>query len=373
METRDVEAAKKSTKLKYPKPPVTQVLKERLHHLFNKKETPVSKEDLPPIDIGFYFSGHAAGAHGKFQTKDVADYDIFLMESVGWLPEDLETYRDVANGEISLREPSDDVIPKKEHAFVLEMLRNISDTGIAVGFWDVPEKSKEAKRARKTRDGTINSQVKTLQAVKTGNFDQAMQAERQGLQDSVGLYERDRYLISHFPQIIKEIIDSHPELEDKQSIKVLIGMGAGHAQIAREFKDAGYSVSKQYSEIPYYYPHSNAAIMQQLLGKEVSELQCAHAILEDFISVELDWPEFPRDSFDTITEFISHITRQFSLGEIQAWVEDTRGEKAQNLLKLLNAKGIDIPKTDDELSSATIKLRYANRNKKNVALESNKS
>lgn len=373
METRDVEAAKKSTKLKYPKPPVTQVLKERLHHLFNKKEAPVSKEDLPPIDIGFYFSGHTTGTHGKFQTKDIADYDIFLMEGVGWLHEDLETYRDVANGEISLKEPSEDFVPKKEHAFVRGMLRNISNTGVVVGYWDVPEGSKEAKRAIETRDGIIKTQVKILQALKTGNFDQAIQAERQQLQDTVHLHERDRYLISHFPQIIKELIDSHSELEDKQSIKVLIGMGAGHTQITREFKDAGYSVSKEYSEVPYYYSHSNAAVMRLLLGKDISELQCAHAILEDFIGLELDWSEFPEDSYDIQTEFITHVARQFSLGEIQSWVENTKGDKVQNLLTLLNEKGIGIPKTDDELNSATIKLRYANRDKNSLAPESSKS
>lgn len=305
---------------------------------------------LPNVEVIIYFGPHGTERHMKSVQRLLREADIYVPENHGWRNNDLRIMNMISNGQLAPSKVSfrDSTFASASRTEAKAIYRS----GKPVTFVD----EKEGKRAKLIE--TINEHFTMLTAmvlnpsVKPARITFAdIVSEKQKLLNEHGEYHgsREDSIVKEFTPAIRQVINDNPQLQGKETVKVLMSLGANHTRVSHLLRKMGYPVKRIFLTMPYIYAPMSEASRKVRFGKQVDTTMAARVILSDIIEHILINYKLDQNDFDKTNLLLRNIATQFSYVEIQTMVEEYWATNQDgNFMryfpkKIFEEKGIRIP------------------------------
>lgn len=232
--------------------------------------------------ITVFLGEHGTAEDVESLKKYFKECDVFIPEAIGWSDDNLNELRDISGGR---RLSSSFKTNFPEYAAALEALLFKSNKYIAL--IDIPL-NHPAIEGLSDWDSEYAEFLKTV----FGNFKKQQpmpfrQAHETFLQlcekDAVLLAQREHRLVSGFPKAMRDLLDTYPALQSKESINVLLAYGGLHTPLAHLLVREGFSVKMKMNTYdrsdPYCYSPLDQVVRAYRFGKRPTESEIAQGLV----------------------------------------------------------------------------------------------
>ncbi len=327
---------------------ISEEIREELSALFRGEA--FNGEKLPPV-----FLKISSGKHGTKEDADgikplLDEADVYVPEVFGWGKKDLSDFKKISQGEEV--EPS-------EYEFVKKTEEYLSGTKKAIMIIDVPMSEIRLLPEK------YNPREDVLWSLKETDYENAIDQSFEYIQSEaeIDTIHRESHMVEHFAEKLKKVIKDNPELQKKDSIKVLIVLGDAHSSIYYILKQiGGDNVTRDFRENP---SHNFTSETMRRIGfkKEIDDELKERVLCETiFRSSELPYflEEFCHDSSKK-EFFLRYLVSLFSREEMKSLFEqwkNTYGYSTDIILSFLKQKDITFPKTEEGLDTLLSQTPY---------------
>lgn len=320
-----------------------------------KNEVNKTKEG-PKIEIEIFYGPHITGKDAEGLAEKIKECDVFIPEMFGENKRTLDLLSDFSEGKISPRDyykkHGIDLgeIEEGSEPFLVALVNAIYNTHKLITLLDVPSGHPTYGRHEYLRELEFNFSMPFEKLVALHR--------RQGYEFANLQKDREQLILRRLLHFKKELArGAIPELRGKDSVKILLFLGAAHTGIYHELKKRGEAASRQFSHLPYTM--SEEVTRRLLFDKEVSD----DLIAKEFLGMLLDKmleKYMLGISFDTSLKikFTKKLTKLFSFEEIKNVFDKMRGKGgltesiAPELFSAIAQKGITFPKSEEEMKKA---------------------
>lgn len=229
--------------------------------------------DWPDMNVTFYFSAHANHLDMAGIEPYMKEADIFLYENaansdreVRYRKEDLQFLNALStNPSVSLQEIFKEYNvtgTTGEHR-----IRGAHGSGMAIGTIDIGNSPIEQRMVQR-----METAMHTV-TPGSGNYDEVLENYRYQLQMYGELQvERERMMLGNFEGVIKSLLESRPDMKDKENLNVLISMGSAHTTLRHKFTEAGIESDKHFSAgKTQSFDYEHELIRTYMYGRQPSE------------------------------------------------------------------------------------------------------
>ena len=186
--------------------------------------------------------------------------------------------------------------------------------------------------------------------------------------------QREKYMLSKLKPKIKDVLEIYPRLKDKQSINVLLILGAVHTRLHNQLKRSNQyeTVNREFNVIPFSYSFHDEARRRYLFSRPLTDTLLGRVFLENIFTFSFfdvrgfgSRPSFINEEVGSvkIESFKRKIISQFSFEEAREIFEKLKqGESAWQLFETkFVEKGIKIPSSEKELDEYLAKPMTKNQ------------
>ena len=239
--------------------------------------------DWPALDVTFYFSPHGNKADFERVIPLLDATDIYLYENVFGSKGVNAFLQRLSTAPLHSHETSANDASIGE-AFakgttwepVIDSIYNSQKIISSIDLRDTPEERGLADK--------VWQQVHLLPP-KAPTFDAALvqfteqKAELVKMQD-----ERESIMADRFEEEIEHILSVHPELKERENLKILISMGVFHTRLGHTFTMKGIPSNREFSSSPYVYNYRLELTRALAYAREPSKDLVERAYTEDLLS-----------------------------------------------------------------------------------------
>ncbi len=248
-------------------------LEQKTQKLFGKEW---KKEGLPDVRVDIFYSTHATKEDAVSLKELFEKSDVYIPEEVFWTKQLLEIMQKVSMGEVEPKRALKLIGYTPKHRFYDFALNNfemIFNSRKPITFADIPLNHPWVKKRRKWEEEKLEIQGKTFEAYldMLGNHLQNFSSLQK---------ERDEFIISQLPLKIKEILETNPELKEKEGLDVLMSLGSQHTGVFHELSEMSTDVKRTFHPMPHYYNFGTEVMRYYRFGKRPSGEVLARAFLE---------------------------------------------------------------------------------------------
>jgi hypothetical protein len=293
------------------------------------------EQDAQSIALEFRFAPHRNVEDMKGFEESLNKANVYIPEMNRWNAEILKNWRDVSTGK---KLPQD--VPYSSYV-QLEELEKIYNTNKIIEFIDLPyDHSIQAERedACKFFYQAINR--------RSWEFSEMVSDMRIYLEKFADVQvKREEYMASQIEKIKSEIFTNHPELADKEGIKILISLGSFHTWVYYDAKKKNSSTSRTFNEMPVVFDNQTELLRrlrfkkghEKISNEEVARLWLIYQIKTGHVETVNDSLLFGK--------YLRLAASKFSLKEIKSLFE----KDANNIKigKLLEEKGVEYPNNEE--------------------------
>lgn len=293
------------------------LLVEKIKKSYEKLKNP----ELPKVEVDIYFSRHQYPRDLDNFEELFNDCDILFPETTGWNEEIRHLYRLMAKGGPSIPGKKD----IDENKNFNSRLRHIfAESGKAIGFVDVPDDNPMQKKLNKSLEAIEEGQNSAKSFEEYRDF-----FCKKYLAKSQYETEREEFIVENFPEKMKEIFDTYPELKKKERVKVLLQLGYFHTGVDHLFRKKGLEGSRTFQDKKVLYDHLNELERAMRFGKKVDINLVNKAILEECLI----------DYRPSIVE--PKATEYETIESVRSLVNSFKDEEVENILRELFIKRND--------------------------------
>lgn len=281
--------------------------------------------EIPPFSVDIYYSAHASAEDVKDLAKKFSEADIYIpeqMHSKGTL----DTYQKVSDGIMEPVEAAKKMFGDSiQYGYALERLKIIYDSHKPINMVDLPI-DHELIEEYKELDHRPNLK----------NFEEDLKKTEIYLQKAAEFEKkREEYMLSQLEPAIRESIENHPGLQDKKQLKVLLSLGAYHTGLFHDMKQKGYSVEREFGELPVSFGYAGEAMRKHSFDKKVDDDLVAKSMLENLI-----WRNFKESILKLSTNSMANlksldkIVSKFSFEEVKNLFDKLKNkDEIKNVLR----------------------------------------
>lgn len=304
----------------------------------------------PKISVHIFHGVHERREDFDGLKEMLKAADIYMPEVVGWFPEILSTYRAISTGQINpelfLKEVSAVQLLKGWAYQSAGVFDAIYGTKIPISIADIPreheltylydmEKQPPFEFGSGSFMGTINSfkQFFENHAVLEG--------------------KREEFILEQIRVSVKELLNEYPQLRDKNELRVVMSLGAGHANLSNLSSKDNYRMTRSFSELPFLFGAGNEAVLRYKFGGKIDDGLVARAVLEEaFFQAYSPLIENMSVNTQQSIVFRRKIASQFNFEEIKGMFEGVSrfDELVPLLISNLHKKGIRMPRSQQEMN-----------------------
>lgn len=308
------------------------------------------REGEPEITIEFFFSPHLTAKDLVGLQERFNLCDVYVSEAAEFKPEEVLLADQIAKGKY--RPDALDVPPERRTALQQENAM-LFDSKKALVFIDIPEGNKLHVHSVKFRQQLLVAS----KAFCYQNFYQALDHAKMAIAENAKyIGGRDDYMADKLSKI-NLAIAKHPELKNKDKIRVLVVLGSAHADLPNKI-DSRFRVESSSSGKSDLL---DELTIKKIRNQEFSDELVAKALFEAILRQVMHREFLLINNSVFELKFARALMKHFSLAQIRdiskrtAW-EMNVGDGTKNgipvlevLRKLVEEIGkIDLPKSDDE-------------------------
>lgn len=308
-----------------------------------ESQQPLQESGNPKISINIFYGQHSTAKDIDGLSKAFAKADIYIPEFWTWRDRELQEYRSMANGVIEPKDVMGAMSPTEEMSFIYMHFKMIHNSKKPITIIDVPMDDVDNVFLTPHYEGIYMKET----------FNEALESKRQKIKHYAnGEKIREAYMQSHLLPKIQELLREYPVLMEKEDVRVLLFLGAGHTQLYHNLIRSGQNATRMFNEMPYVYDFTVEGIRRYAFGNEVNDLLAARIILEELFNNSFGLLLLQRIlNSEKRSNIRRKIIAQFSFEEAKDIFERIKqGEDRDKLFNTkLEEKGIKIPKTVQEL------------------------
>lgn len=191
----------------------------------------------------------------------------------------------------------------------------------------------------------------SLKSFKAGEFKSALKKMQKFVIDDAD-YElkREAIMKQGLKEKLKRFVKECPELRDKEEIKALLTLGATHTHLYKELKKENIPASREFTKWPFVFDHISEALREVLFlkTKKPNKVLLARGMVDAFT-----WRYFINEKVTSDTskavKASRKISSKLSLKDVKKISERMGENPKENITQALDAQGIKIPKTEQEM------------------------
>lgn len=252
------------------------------HHIdtVDTKENTTIQErhpDWPELDVSFYFSPHSHAENLK--QAPIAEADIYLYESVGVTQTERKDLQMTSDNHFDSLERNLERPPLKD-SFFGQQLREIHNSGIAMGSIDIPgDEDEHSSFLEELAQTDYSLPIEDTFAASLAALDKS------SMTIAKIEHQREQIMAKRFDNEIAQILAERPQLKDKLQLKVLIVMGSYHTRLRHALTERGIPSSREFpTPVPWVYSYSKELQRVHAYHKEPSLELIEKAWTECFIT-----------------------------------------------------------------------------------------
>jgi hypothetical protein len=193
-----------------------------------------------------------------------------------------------------------------------------------------------------------------------GSFDDRLEAIEQTAQRWADAQsKREDIMVERFETELASILHGHPELMGKESLRVVLSMGAAHTALGRKMEAAGITTERSLPQKPFVYSHFIEVERGMAHGLEPSRDLLARTYLSGFID------GFIGSSLDDAplqdrVRYVRRVVDSFNVDEIESIdrLKLTNSFSRSVMNRMIQEKGLEpIPNNATELKAAVQRIR----------------
>jgi len=326
---------------------IDEKTREELSALFRGGE--INGEKLPPVYLKLFSGPHGSAEDAEGMKPLLDEADVFVPEAYEWRYSLLHMFRDISRGEKN---------PQSGCGFSEQVKNYLFGTQKQVVIVDVPEEEAISHPELYPETDDI------IGRLKYSSYEEAPENffEDVAINARVDVINREAYMAKHFAEKIKETILRYPELQKKDTLKILMQLGRSHSAIYHLLKNIGGDhVSRDFR---YDMPLASESEMvrrvgfKKEVGRELKERALCEALIEDglfYLSSRLT------DNSAKKEFFLRYLSSQFSGKEMKELFEKRMnydGDPQDFILSVLEDKNISFPKNEKELDEMLAQTSY---------------
>ncbi|EKD65017.1 MAG: hypothetical protein ACD_50C00213G0005 [uncultured bacterium] len=229
------------------------------------------------VEIKFFNSKHRSAFDIKGLRDQLQEIDIYIPEVFGWESEYLSDLRKLSSGGTDVEQMLEHWGAKDQTNYERdrEFFEVINNSRKAITIIDVPGGHPLVDRA----DGSI------LPKIKFGSdFNESLNSMRDYLKNLSAIEkERGSYMLEHLKPKIQEVIDSNPELAEKEKLSILIDIGVANTHLYHDLKK-DFETSREISTMPMQFLYREEVMRRYIFDKLVDDELIARTVTEYLIS-----------------------------------------------------------------------------------------
>ncbi len=302
------------------------------------KNTVEQEIKSPQLSIDLFFSHHRTSEDFKGLRERVMQSDIYMPELVGWEQRDVDLFNVVSKGSVS---PEEAVGEGPARDAFLGILKAIHNSQKPIAFVDLSANDLNHRKAEEP----LNS-LRTV----FKDFEKNLDNMRNILINSAKLQkQREIHIASQIKPRVEEMINIHPELRNKNTLRVLLSLGYGHDPLFSRLQEEGVSLenNSRKSAVESDTSLFDEAYQQLVFGKSVDKGFLAKIFLENLFlnSGSLD------RNITKESKKIFMLTRKLFSDSSMEYAKEVfdRFKKQESLRKILEQKFGPLPKNEQEL------------------------
>lgn len=311
----------------------------------------LESKDLPPISIEILYAPHETAEDWKGFREALKRADVCVVECSGWSESYLKSLQNLSRGNLftylkkklerKVRGDYDD-----REKILIEEIYNSKKPVIII---DLPE------------GHPLVANRPPIEIILQGTFEDMLGQLRAKLKQRAE-YQRQRedYMIASLKTKLTELLEEFPELKGKSKIRLLITIGGIHVNLFASIKERiTPNVERSYGNKPAGYDSSAKALMRYMLNREVSDELIARTLLGHLTDLQFYARNLTMNNHKAAL-FENKLVSFFSVSDIKNFFEEFSkvppepekddSQSARELLfAKLSEKGIELPRTEDEL------------------------
>ena len=310
----------------------------------------------PRIEVEVFHSYH----HTAEDVRGLPDFmrriGIYVPEVVGWTPQKVDELNMISRGRVDKK-----VIRTTSHISEAQRAEHLALYGTKkpVTLVDLPAGYEARENEITTRFNSLTLLARQIiHSPQEGfrlDFDSIMKSAQGMLtRKSDANLQRENHIIEAFEPAIIEVIDTHPQLQRKDTVTVGLQLGVYHTRVSGEL-GRNFPVRRTFAKKPVIFTPVDQAERTILAGKPLDQTVLAKAVLTSILYHLVDDSNLGDDTNKEML-MIHKITSHFSYEDVQTLIEgylekgDTNHYKEHFQQAFLEAKGIAIPTTATELN-----------------------
>lgn len=222
----------------------------------------------PPLTWDIFFGHHQTKEDFEDFIATADNPDVFVMENAGWLEGAEALYQQISNGQAE-PERMDDLFDDKSSQ---------NDFSRAFADWiyekKLPVISMEADDKKKIKEiSNIHWKFikfnKKLDDIKIDTDYHEAVAEYSALlkEWASAEEEREKEILDYIPDKMAELLQTNPELRDKDDLKIKMFYGSFHTALSHELSAAGQNISREFQKDIMPFDLSIQALRYYRFGK----------------------------------------------------------------------------------------------------------
>ena len=312
--------------------------------------------DWPKLELSFYFANHAVKSDTENMAPLVAEADIILYEDVTRYEEYKAFFNQVATD--------------PEKAFENPIWKSVKDTDLEPMVMAMKGTNKVAatmdigKTVEEHEMAQALSDLVKRPVARVAEYSDAVRMFGEKCEEIAKLQsKREDVMVANFEEEIEQILASHPDLMQKNELKILASMGLYHTRLGHKFAEAGMKSGRHFSNKSYTYGYQNELVRSYAFHKEASnelmQRATAESIVAMYILHELKRREEVKS--EMITAYLRNAVTALTIEDMEDLYDAYRGGHLTTKLldRLLTSRGVyRLPRDKKELDYISEELHY---------------
>lgn len=289
-------------------------------------------ENIPKISLHFFSSPHGTELDAEGIQDRMKEADIFIPEISGWKYSTLEELKNISSGKKKN-------LDSKINPFFSPVIASLFESNVPVTIIDMPEEMKKR----------VENDLMKLKIPGNTSFEEAAEivSRVSKAESDIKHKEREKYMLSALGPKIAKVLDSRPELKQKEKINILITLGVAHTEIMKELSsDKGIETKKELRYSPTVFGFYAEMERRYDFGKEIPDSLKQKSLIEVLLS-NSSLKTFLHESKNSAAsmQFKRFLVNAFTEEELKALYEEKK-----NSQRILSEDRREFMKTEKALS-----------------------
>lgn len=241
--------------------------------------------DWPQLDVEFYFASHGNARDMEGVAPHLAETDILLYENTGRTPRVRKQF------DYASRNPAEDIetlidsgdykgTQLRGHS-IEPLMRGIYKTGKAIGTLDIGKSKSDVEL-----EAQAYREVNKMASPSLSYRSALIMTKNNAREVANTQAEREERMVENFEEEMEFIFKTHPDLLEKDKVKILITIGSFHTSLGRRFDRHGILSTRKFSAASdYAYDFRSELQRGFMYGIAPSDELLKNALSEDIINL----------------------------------------------------------------------------------------